>query len=310
MLVASGILFASLVIRVSASVAAVTTGRQQNQSRLVLEQSILTRAIGIEAPNRLVELLDTMPSGVVPRDATSAKTRAALWSLFFHGSMTKLARVPSPLPLIAFYNPIADVAVIQGCKVNPVSRAVSCPQACAVPGEVLSGEPPGLSPSWVISSEPIEAVQRITGGRMRAFAATNPAGSPEVVHWRDSYCSSEFQTTAERRLISLASMVGQIDPHKILAAGIDYVTTSAKIQAAKHSTNVPDKPDTVIDLLAHLKELSISGAATGPAGNWIIFWTPKHNGWHDAVLYLATKADGSMRILGGRAITLSSLTPG
>src|ERR1017187_7165744 len=71
---------------------------QQNQSQLVLEQSVLTRAIGIEAPDKLVGLLDTMPSGVVPRDTKSTKTRSALWSLFFSGTMTKLARVPSPQP--------------------------------------------------------------------------------------------------------------------------------------------------------------------------------------------------------------------
>jgi hypothetical protein len=223
--------------------------------------------------------------------------------------MTKLARVPSAQPLIVFYNPIADVAVLQGCKVDPVTRAMLCAQACAVPGEVLSGEAPGLSPRWVISSDPVEALQRITGARMREFAAANPAGSPEVVHWRHSYCSSEFQTASEKRLISLAAIVGRVDPRKILAAGVNYVTNSVKVQAAKRSANAPDEPDTVIDLLAHLKELSISGAATGPTGNWIIFWTPKHNGWHDAVLYLATKSDGSMRILGGRAITLSSLAP-
>jgi hypothetical protein len=282
---------------------------QQNQSQLVLEQSILTRAIGIEAPSKLVGLLDTMPLGLVPRDKKSAKLRSDLWSLFFRGSMTKLARVPSPQPFILFYNPIADVAAIQGCKIDPVTRVMLCTQACAVPGEVLVGELPGSSPRWLVSSDPIVTLQRIAGARMRAFVDANPAGSPEVVYWRRNYCSSELQSASEKRLVALAAIVGKVDPRKILAASADYVRNSAEHQNARLSSNTGNKPDVVIDLLAHLKDLSVSGAASGPTGNWIIFWTPKHNGWHDAALFLATKPDGSMRIVGGRPIALSSLAP-
>src|SRR6185312_4607525 len=119
-------------------------GSQQQQ--LVLEQSILTRAIGIEVPEKLSGLLDTMPSGVISRDARSRRTRSALWALFFSGSLSKLARASSPQPFIVFYNPIADIAIIQGCKIDPVTRIMLCTQACAMPAEILSGESPGLSP--------------------------------------------------------------------------------------------------------------------------------------------------------------------
>jgi len=278
----------------------------QSQATLVLEQSILTRAIGIEAPSKLVGLLDTMPSGVVPRDAKSAKTRSALWSLFFSGTMTKLARVPSPQPFIAFYNPIADVAVIEGCKVDPVTRVMLCTQACAVPGEVLSGESLESNPRWFISSDPIEAFQRIAGAQMRAFKAANPEASPETSFWRRTYCSADNQSAAENRLISLAMSSGKFEEKQFREAAGHYVAQAMRTAATQQSNSSRGMADDVITVLEHLKEMAMSGAIARANGGWLIFLTEKQNGSHIAIFNTSVGPDGVLKIDSIRLLNVST----
>jgi hypothetical protein len=266
---------------------------QPSPAQLVLRQSILTRAIAIEAPDKLTGLLDTMPSGVLPREAKSARTRAALWSLFFSGSMTKLARVPSPQPFIAFYNPFADVALIEGCKVDPLTRVMLCTQACAVPGELLTGDTVGLRPSWIGSSDPVKALQRTAGERMRAFGEAHPVASPETSFWRRTYCSSESQSTSEKRLISLANSTAQLDGKKFREAGYHYLATAIRKAAARQTEPGQSTPDGVVAVLTHLREASLGGALQARPGTWEVFLTEKQNGWHIAVLTANASPNGT-----------------
>ena len=277
-----------------------------SQPQIVLEQSILTRAIGIEAPSKLVGLLDTMPLGVVPRDTMSAKARAALWSLFFRGSMTKLARVPSPQPFIAFYNPIADVAVIEGCRVDPVTRVMLCAQACAIPGEIFEGESAELQPRWMGSSDPMSTMQRIAGARMHAFAAANPASSPETSFWRRSYCSAENQNTAEKRLIALANSTGRIDVKHFREAAYHYLAYAIRKAAAQQRASTKPAPDGMVMILTHLKEMTMSGAIQPRAGGLAIFLAEKRSGWHIAVLTASANPNGTMTLENARFLAISS----
>ena len=276
--------------------AAPTSGTQPSQSQLVFEQSILTRAIGIEAPDKLVGLLDTMPLGVVPRDAESSKTRSALWSLFFGGSLSALARALSPQPFIVFYNPIADIAVIQGCKVDPVTRIMLCTQACAMPAEVLSGESTGVNPRWLASSSPTEALQRIAGARMRAFTLANPESSPETSFWRRTYCSVENQSAAENRLISLAMSSGSFDVKGFRKGAGHYIAQALSKAAAQHGGAPKGTADEVIRVLEHLNEMKMSGAIAGSKGSWMIFLTEKKDGSHLAVFNISTSPAGALQI--------------
>lgn len=278
-----------------------------SQPQLVLEQSILTRAIGIEAPDKLAGLLDTMPSGVIPRDAKSGKTRAAIWSLFFSGSMTKLARVPSPQPFIAFYNPLADVAVIEGCKVDPVTRVMLCTQACAVPGEVLSAEPVASKPRWLVSSEALGTLQHIAATRMRAFGEAQPASSPETFFWRRTYCSPENQNAAEGRLISLVSASAKFDETKFREGAARYLAQALTDAAARQKSGAPPaKADGVITLLDHLSEMVMSGAIMRSPIGWKIFMSEKQNGWKLAVLDASAGSDGALKIDGARFVEIST----
>jgi hypothetical protein len=279
-------------------------GARPSQPQLVLEQSILTRAIGIEAPDKLAGLLDTMPPGVVLRDAKSAKARAALWSLFFRGSMTKLARVPSPQPFILFYNPIADVAVIEGCKVDPVTRVMLCSQACAFPGEVLDGELVATSPSWRLSSDPFETLQRIASSRVRAFGTANPASSPETSFWRRSYCSAENQTASEKRLISLATISAKFDKKQFFEAMYHYLANSLRNTAAQHAGSTKPAPDSVVTLLT--RRYAMAGAVQQATGSWSIFFTEKQNGWHTAALTASAGPNGKLKLENARFLKLTS----
>jgi len=271
----------------------------------VLEQSILTRAIGIEAPDRLAKLIDTMPSGVISRDAKSAKTRSALWSLFFSGSMTKLARVASARPFIAFYNPIADIAVIQGCYVAPKTGVLQCTEACAVPGEAFSGESVQASPRWMVSRDPIQSLETIAGARMRAFAATNPASSSDPVSSHVSYCSSRTQRTSEDRLISLAATSQKFDERRFREAAGRYVAQAmGAVTSQRGGSNVT--ADRVITVLEHLNEMTMSGAIVSANGGWILFLSEKQNGWRMAALNISSGPDGMLKIESAQLLRIST----
>lgn len=277
------------------------------QSQLVLEQAVLTRALGIEAPNNLTGLLETMPAGSIARDNDSKKLRVALWSLFFSGSMTKLARVLSPQPFFVFYNPIADVALIQGCRVDPESRKMLCGQACAVPGEVLSSEAVGARPRWLISSDPVGTLEKLAESRMRTFAAANPANSPEVAFWRRTYCSPDNQSTSEKRIVALVQSAARFDQKHFVTAAGQYVIGALKASAQAQTAGKPKaKADDVVTVLEHLNELVLAGAIERANGGWIIFMSEKTNGWRAVAISAIAGPDGALTLDGARLLNIST----
>jgi hypothetical protein len=277
------------------------------QSEFVLEQSILTRALGIEEPEKLLGLLDTMPAGVVPRDTKWTKPRAALWSLFFSGSMTKLARLLSSQPLIAFYNPIVDVAVIEGCKVDAVTQVTRCAQACAVPGEVLAGEQASAKPpKWLLSIDPTGALVLNAGARMRAFGVAQPAASAESADWQRSFCSRENQSASEKRLIALAMSSGKFDDRRFRQAAGHYVAQAMRTTSKQQSGAAPGIADNVVTVLEHLKELRMSGAIAGAQGGWLVFLGEKRSGWHLAVLGVSSDSAGKLEIESAHLLAIST----
>jgi hypothetical protein len=273
------------------------------RSEFILDQSILTRAVGIERPSALMSLLDSMPPGLLPRDANSRKLRAAVWSLFFRGSMTKLARVPSRRPFIVFYNPIADVAVIEGCVVDPKTNRTSCQRACAIPGEILTKSPASSRPSWLLSRNPITALQAFAGARMRAIGLANPVASQKTVQWQRIFCSEKNQRSSEKRLISLAMSSRKFDARKFREAAGHYIAHA--IRNASEPQLAGSKDD-IVSVLAHLNELKMSAAIPVPQGGWLVFLTQKRSGWHMAVLGASSDGAGKMIIASARLLSIST----
>ena len=168
--------------------------------RAVLSQAVLTRALAIENPVELSRHLTSFPPGFIePKQRTSSEWRA-LWSLFFKGSMTKLA-LQARRPHILFLNPTADVAVIASCPQFKSTGLPICRHLCAMPGEALGGETAGRHPSWTSSQKPFEAMQASAKARLQSFGSLYDSRSATVA---PKLCSQNLQGIAEVRQIERA----------------------------------------------------------------------------------------------------------
>ena len=102
-----------------------------------------------------------------------------LWSPFFGNSIVKLGRLASSAPVVLYYNPLLDIAIMSYWQKQEDGFLISSIRA--LPGERLS-DPNALAslhPSWMVAATPIEELTSITRNRLGAFESANPANSRE-----------------------------------------------------------------------------------------------------------------------------------
>lgn len=268
-------------------------------STLVIKDAVLTRALGIEDPKRILLVLDRMPRGILSRDANFVRARIALWSLFFKGTMTKLGRLSSTEPLILYLNPIQDVGVILSCHYNPNTGIPRCNRACAFPGELLQSLQPTRAPMWLSEQHPFAALEREGDLQVAAFARLEPINEAAPDAWRQRFCSATSQALAERRLMDAAAAITHLNAHKVQEAIARYLA-DYKPGSASGELGAQQAADTTLRVLLNLPDYSVSGGLPLSRGNWLVFLTPRVNGWADAAIILYRARSGLLTIHGSR----------
>jgi hypothetical protein len=259
-------------------------------TRAVLSQAVLTRALAIESPVALSEQLASFPPGLIaPAERSSGEWRA-LWSLFFKGSMTKLA-LQTPHPHILYLNPMADVAVIARCGKSKSTGMLLCRHLCAMPGEGLVGETAARQPSWTSAKKPIEALEASAKARLQSFASlydSTSAGVPSKL------CSEKSQAIAEVRLLDLLLSTEGLRASEFSLALANYSLTKAK--ALPVSSRAAPPADSTLAILARIPGFSLSAALPVKEAGWLVFLTPKRSGWEQAVLVLKDLPKGALEL--------------
>lgn len=272
-----------------------------------IKRAVLIRALGIEAPDRILSVLDRMPAGVLPRDAKSVKARLALWSLFFKGTMTELGRLSSPDPLILYYNPIDDVGLLLGCRYSPKTGKPSCEEACAFPGEAMQGAQPFQMPPWLLETQPFAAFLRNGDLRLATFVHAEPPKGKFSTAWPKTYCAPQLQAAAEARLLASAHAMAHLNAHQLQAAVVRYLKAHGVRNS--HGDSAPKRNSSVgrtVGLMLNLADYSLSAGLPLPHQKWVVFLTPRVNGWGDAALLLDQNRSGSLSVRGTRFFAFST----
>ena len=247
-----------------------------------------SRALGIEAPAALAMALDSIPAAAIDNRRGNREHRLRAWQLFFQGSLLKAGRLSSTTPLAIHYNPVLDVALIQGCGTgaNP-PRASGCRQQfCALPGEALSGtRVKGLGPEWLSEPQPLEALVAVSRSRISGFEAAHPADARGPTEWRDAYCNPKWQEMAELRVIQGLVAVPAIQPGALGGAVARYV--GERRTAGPRTDSGARRLDF---LLANLSAFSLSGAVELPGDRHLLILTPRVNGWYALALLMGAPA--------------------
>ena len=280
-----------------------TTAPTSPDPRKALIDAATTRALGIESPAAIRLQLDAMPVGVLDRNPDAQQYRETLWSLFFKGSLLKLGDLASERPLALLYNPLLDIALVQGCEVAANGQPVKCDTLCALPGEALAGgavTPAG--PDWLVADDPLLQLQQLTSTRVRSFEQAHPPDGANAAPWREDYCKEKLQTAAELRLIAGAGALSGLDSTAFQVAIADYIQKAASKAGQSDSAN----DDVVLQLLLNASELSLAGAVPLGDQGWLVFLMPNRNGWRQAVLQLSKAPDGRLAIEGAHLMSFTT----
>jgi hypothetical protein len=258
-------------------------------NRRLVAQSVLTRTLAIEDPMTISRQADSMPEGLLARDPSTRLQRGTLWSFFFKGTLTKLVLANSPEPLILYYNPILDAAVVEGC--HQTGQSFVCDELCAFPGEAIEGVKPSRMPSWYAAPSPLEALRRLAAQRLTSMAAVQ---SGTVATWKQRLCSRDHQSAAETRLLDSFINVTHLDLRGLANAITVYLVDQARADRA--AAQVTSRRDPAARILANLETLSISGALPLGKNAWVVFLTPKRTGWLQSAVLFKETAAGRMKV--------------
>jgi hypothetical protein len=274
------------------------------QPGVVLQNAVLTRALGIESPRAITPQLDAMPKGVITRDQSTLPQRLTIWSFFLKGTLIKLGRLNSPNPVIVFYNPLVDVALVQGCHYD--RAVIKCDQACALPGESMDNLKAARVPAWLLEKLPMDAFERTAGIRMAVFERDQPADATVSDDWRSKYCSEHLQSEAELRILDAYTLLSGLDRPALTAAIAGYVRQHLPMLAKSQVRAPKRRLDPTLTVLTHLGDFSLSGFLSPTDRTSLVFLTPKKTGWHQAVLKVWKQPTGALEIRGIRVLQLSS----
>lgn len=257
----------------------------------VLTQAVLTRALAIERPSLLQMQLNSFPIGVVDSAHRTDSEWRTLWSSFFKGSLTKVA-LAGNRSRILYLNPIADVAVIVDCKPKDASanEPVMCGNLCAAPGEYLRGDSPRREPAWQASSDPFRAIRTGANTAVSGFThfygvdakARSLAPVPDL-------CSRQAQAVAELRLFDLLRATKDFSAAAYQRALSAYIETKAA-KLPKPGT------DMTFEVLSHAQATLFSAAIPLGQSGWLVFLTPKHTGWDQALVLLTGKPGETLTV--------------
>jgi len=258
--------------------------RPPPDTREVLRQATVLRALGIEEPAQVARQLSAMPSGALDLGEEHEQHRLRIWSTFFRGTLIKLARTASSRPLVVYYNPLHDVALVQSCRLGAnAGERMDCNTLCAVPGEVLSDDAIERPvPSWIGAQNPLGALVRQSSQRMAAFEREHPADEDGVIQWHKEHCSERNQSVAELRIMQAAATLSRLSPIAFKHAVANYVTGVVPWRSAG-SVQAND----ALPVLLNANQFSLAGAVPIGADGWLVFLTAKKTGWRTAALVLS-----------------------
>jgi hypothetical protein len=271
--------------------------------RAVLTIATYIRGLGSEAPFLIQRQLQSMPVAVFQRDAGSQPHALLAWSLLFKGSMIRLEGLKTPTPQIAYYNPIADVLVMTGCRYSAADTKPQCLHMCAMPGEVLNKEGIARAPAWLTARDPLEAMLKTTAKRISTldsmFGGVFPPSGIQ--------CGAENQAASELRLVDVSAGVANVDVSRFSKAVAAYL---ARVDARMRSRNATDKKaistDRTLRVLSHLDQLSLSGAVSAGEQARILFFTPKRTGWGQVAMVFSLSKAKDWTLNNVRFLTMTS----
>lgn len=277
----------------------------ESDVRVTLREAVTTRALAVEAVGVIEPLLQSMPIGVMARDPVSLHRRQLAWSVFFRGTLLKLGQMQSTTPLALHYNPLLDVAVIQGCNLGR-GGLTQCTKLCAFPGETLAGTTPASVPSWFAGtdSDPLKRMSDLAASRVRSFARNYPVDSTNAVPWRKKYCSSALQSIAELRIAQGLLSMSKLQPERLGSGVRDYLRSSSGTGANPRKSQDAE----LHGLLENLSALSLSGAVALTDHGWLLFFTPKTTGWRQVALLVRPASKGNLRLESARIVSFTSET--
>jgi hypothetical protein len=300
-IVAAGVVSASCgktPTTVAGDISSGSSGDNADVMVQMLQIGIATRALAIEDPAAIQSKLESMPLGIIQHNHRSDLQSRRLWSLFFSGSLTKMAGRKPNLSALVFYNPLTDVAVLQRCLSTKTGEALSCKSLCALPGEVLTNDPVARGPHWLESANPLADISRITSLRMTALERV------EVGDMGQRLCKPGYQAQAELRLLDQIAVMGAIDAKQLKHAVALYIADHIAVDSHDNKKRIEN--DVALATLLLPGEVSLSGVANLGDAGFLLFYTPKRNGWQQAVLYVHKDVHGQIDIRGARVLRYKS----
>ena len=103
-----------------------------------------------------------------------------VWPPFFANAVVVLGRAHSAMPVVLYYNPLLDVALLVFWQKRGDGYGVV--RAHALPGERLDDPDAAVTPvpEWLVAEDgPVEALARVTATRLDAFGRAHPGAARE-----------------------------------------------------------------------------------------------------------------------------------
>lgn len=250
-------------------------GGAENAAEAAYRKAITYRALGIEAPELLLEQMRAMPQGIMGSEGKDLTYRSRAWSIFYRGSLTKMGRVGSASPVILYYNPVLDTALVVGCASQPSTPSSVCRISCAFPGEVLVNDRHlQRRPAWVGEKDALRALVRSANSRLLSFVQRHPANDINSAEWKNEYCSPRFQKIAELRLLDAMTSLSLVET----------ATISSKLTSSTSEFSSVKGEMFRLAFMKSLDQYSLSAAVLAQDGRAVVFFTPKLNGWNQVAL--------------------------
>lgn len=197
----------------------------------LLATALAVRIAGIDNPAAIYSLLS-----ISTATGTFQNPVPLLgWSLFFRGSFIKIGRLRANQPVLVFYNPFLDVALVS--RWQPIhGRRFEVAEAGVIPGEMLdpgAQVTPESLPLWVRAEKPFSVLRDYTILRLGQLSAIFPIQSSDdhTLHLADPNTNSH-NIAIMRLLRNAGAVMGISDRSQAAFRTVDEATIKPKEQCA------------------------------------------------------------------------------
>lgn len=226
-----------IVVSCVALIAGPSAARSELDPNRMMSHALSFRLGFIFDPAMQAHHLEKFPNTEQNTNLRYKRFEASLWSHFMEGAIVKLGHLPSEAPVVMYYNPLVDVAVLTVWAARP--RRYDLTSFRAVPGERIRDGEAGfaLAPDWRLAERPLGALRESAAARLATFGAAYPVESARIIRPSppDRPGKIASQAGAEARLLAYVDELNQT------AARDDVEQIEAALRAAASDQTASDQ---------------------------------------------------------------------